>query len=285
MWLRPLLRKFRKDVISAGKVTVVAALAIGVLGASSYAVYAYAVPAVVHHRYFLLRSVNISSDATLERPYELASQAGLYDGTSLWQIDPARAAHALESARWVREAVVERRFPDQVNVRVYKREPVAATLGTDGVYLVDADGVVYREPHGAQTYPDLPYLTGWEKPAARGERTERLRRAMDALRVFSARRIDVSQIDVADDAVTWLYPETPAIAVKFDAHADVAKAVERLELVLANIGDGIAQVGEVDLTYPDRAIVRTAPGGLQALMSVVASGGGRSPARQENDRG
>src|SRR5262245_4717265 len=128
MRLRPFFRRFRSDFFVWAKVVVVVAGAVAIVGGGVWAAYAEAWPAVVAHSYFRLRSVKVACDSRAAEPSALAARAGLYDGTSLWQIDPEHGREALASVPWVRDARVERRFPDEVSVQVFRREAVAATV-------------------------------------------------------------------------------------------------------------------------------------------------------------
>ena len=66
---------------------------------------------------------------------------------------------------------------------------VAATPTADGPYLIDADGVLFRE-EGDRSHPDLPYVTGWDRAPSRGERIGRLRTALAAVVAAEAEGID-----------------------------------------------------------------------------------------------
>jgi len=250
-----------------------AVLAVAVVSCGVYCTCVYAWPAIRQHPYFRLRSVKITCDSAYVEPAVLASRAGLYDGTSLWDVDVDSARAALEAAPWVREARVERRFPDHVSVEVYRREPIAATLASDGPYLIGQDGVVYREEK-RQRYsdlPDVPYLTGWERATSHGESVVRLRAAIALLRAAKSAGIVVSQVDVGEDGTLWLFPEAPQVAVRFGREAHRAREMARLRTVLATLPRETDDLEEIDLTYADRAVVRVRDGRVNSVLSEIAS--------------
>jgi len=281
--LRPLLRKLKTEVVGWSRFTVVSIVCTVTVAAAAYATYATLWPAMVGHPYFRLRSVKITCDSSSARPGVLASRAGLYEGTSLWEIDPEKSAHALAAASWVRSAQVTRRFPSHVSVEVLRREPIAATVGTGGAYLIDADGIVYRE-ESVVPYPDLPYLTGWDTADGQPVRTARLRAAMRLLDESVAAGVGVSEIHVDPTGVYWLYPQDRRLTVRLGVASEAVRAVRRLPVVLANMPANVAEIRELDLAYPDRAVARVGEGRVQQVLSGLA--GGRSGGSEgTRDRG
>jgi cell division protein FtsQ len=293
--LRPFLRRFRTDLVHWTPTVSIVALVIAAVTGLAYGTCVYAWPAIRTHPYFRLRSVKITCDSAYVKPSVLASRAGLYDGTSLWDVDVDSARAALEAAPWVREARVERHFPDHVSLQVYRRQPIAATMASDGPYLIGDDGVVYREerPQRYSDLPDVPYLTGWERAASHGDSVVRLRSAMALLRAATSAGITVSQVDVGDDGTLWLFPETPRVAVRFGRDADLTRAMVRLQTVLATLPRETHDLEEIDLTYADRAVVRVKDGRVHSVLSEIAAsnavaglaGTRTATLGQEGDRG
>ena len=109
-------------------------------------------PAIVAHPYFRLTSIHVRCDSSSLTPQAIAEKAGLYAGSSLWDVDVDVAEAALEEPGWVETATVRRQFPNRVSVEVKERRPVAAAPGPDGPYFVDASGIVYR-PVGSRSIP------------------------------------------------------------------------------------------------------------------------------------
>jgi cell division septal protein FtsQ len=72
-------------------------------------------------------------------------------------LDAARTR--LEAIPWVQSARVTMQFPNTVTFELLERTPLAAFLGTDGVYrVIDADGVVIALLGGQPA--DYPLITG-----------------------------------------------------------------------------------------------------------------------------
>lgn len=70
----------------------------------------------------------------------LAHALGLKKGDSLVGFDASAARESLENLPWVRDAVVERKLPDTLIVKVYEYVPAARLLASDGVWVVDKSG-------------------------------------------------------------------------------------------------------------------------------------------------
>jgi hypothetical protein len=78
-----------------------------------------------------------------------------------------------ESDPWVLKVVsISKMFPNQVNVGLVLREPVARVSSELGTYLLDINGVVVdiQNPSHDMNYRHLPIIAGWEsEPPLRGK--------------------------------------------------------------------------------------------------------------------
>ena len=270
MRLRPLLRRLKSDITSRGPAALVALGIVAGAAGAAHAAVAWVWPAVVEHPYFKIRSIRVKCDTDSTPPEVIAARAGLFDGTSVWDVDVERAELILGKATWVREARVTRRFPDRVTLEVRLREAVAATLTPDGPYLVDREGVVFRE-EGESGHPDLPYVTGWDRARSRGERIARLRRALEIVVAAEKAGIELSELNIDAAGEAWIYPEMPRIAVRIGRRFDAETAALRLRAVLERLPErSVAQLYAIDLGYPDRVVLRTEKDKVGGLSSLLA---------------
>lgn len=77
----------------------------------------------------------------------LLARSGLAEGLPMLDIDSRRAAAAMAHEPWVESALVERRWPGTVVVRIRERTPVAAIAVGDEAVLADRTGrVLARVP-------------------------------------------------------------------------------------------------------------------------------------------
>jgi cell division protein FtsQ len=269
MTLRRLFRKLKVDLATWLRsalltgATVVAALAFVQFSYSDLR------PAIVNHPYFQLAAIRVRCDTDALTPETIAFRAGLFAGTSLWQLDTGVAESALETPTWVEEARVTRHFPNRVVVEITERRPIAAIPTSGGPHLIDGNGVVFR-PEGEVSYPDVPYLTGWQSASEASGRLLRLRSLLAVARAAEARGLAVSQVDVDADGTLWMFPEGRRIAIRLGRGADLQRKLARLRTVLDRIPADDAIVREIDVSYSDRVAVRTRDGEYDRLTTALA---------------
>jgi len=99
MRLRPLFRRFRSELLHGIRFVAMTGVITGLVAGAAWGAYSELLPAVIAHSYFRLRSVKVVCDSAAGEPASLAARAGLYDGTSLWEIDTHAATRALASVR------------------------------------------------------------------------------------------------------------------------------------------------------------------------------------------
>jgi cell division protein FtsQ len=269
MRLRPLLRKFRSDLATSVRRAFWSVALVGGGLWALHACYFRVWPAIVGHPYFDLRSVRVRCDTDAVGPEKLAARAGLYAGTSLWELDTAVAEAALEQPAWVRDAQVRRHFPDRVILQIEERRPVAAPPTAQGLFLIDESGVIFT-PEGRREYPDVAYLTGWQAAADESERAMRLRTLLRIARAAEGEGIDVSQVDVDKDDVYWVFPEGRRISVRLGHGPDAERKLPRLRATLEKLPSEGTAVTEIDVSFRDRVVLRTWEGGYATLMAELS---------------
>jgi cell division protein FtsQ len=100
---------------------------------------------------------------------ELIQLTQIAGGTSLLRTDVERIRMQIERHPWIREALVRRVYPNELEVIVYERRPTA-TLESGNVYLIDREGYVLGPATPAQI-ANLPRLVArFSQPIALGER-------------------------------------------------------------------------------------------------------------------
>lgn len=228
-----------------------------------------AVPWVVGHDYFRLRSIRISSDETRVAPQSLAEIAGLYEDASLWQVDPAAIEGALREASWVKQASVTRHFPWQVSLSVTRRHATAAAVTGGKAYLVDKDGVLFHEIEESSA-ADLPYLTGWDSAEAHAEQAVRLRALLGVLAQAASSNVDVSELHMDEDGTVWLYATGVKASVRIGPSERAADGFARLQVALKELGPLADRARVIDTDYPDRIVIRGADDKLPAMLAAQA---------------
>jgi cell division protein FtsQ len=169
----------------------------------------------------------------------------------------------LMSSPWVEDATLRRTLPSTVEIVVRERRPVGIGRVANGLYLVDARGVIVDEYGPNYADLDLPIIDGLASVPKDGAP------AVDEAKAFLAARLimalqarpdlaaKVSQIDVSDahDAVVILDGDTAMLRLGEDEFVD--RLQEYLDLGPA-LRERVAEIDYVDLRFGDRLYVRPA---------------------------
>lgn len=110
-----------------------------------------------------VRTVTIKSDSSLSKE-EILAIAGIEEGVYYYNLDTVQMVEDLEGLAQVREAVVEKVFPDALNITLYGRAPLAMFFfttpeGASIPLVIDDQGVVFEIGSGVSEW-DLPVITG-----------------------------------------------------------------------------------------------------------------------------
>jgi cell division protein FtsQ len=188
-------------------------------------------------------------------PDDLLAALGISRGAPILAFDPAAARTRVEGLGWVRQAVVSRRLPDTVYLRIEERRPLALWQRNGTLRLIDREGAVIAGQDVA-SFAGLPLIVGDDAP----------QHAADLLDLLTAFPEIASQLDAAvrvsgrrwnlrlANGIDIRLPET-GIAPALGRLADLHRTRQVLDR------DVIA----VDLRKPDRLIVRVSPGARERL--------------------
>lgn len=174
---------------------------------------------------------------------------GAAPGSPILAVSPARARAQLEKLPWVHSAVVERRLPDTLYVRLVERKPLALWQHGGNLELIDRDGAVIPVDH-LDRFAKLPLVVGEHAANHAMELLDMLATEPDlAARVSAAIRVGDRRWNLRiDNAIDVLLPaDSPR-----RAWAELAN-LERSSAILKR------DVQVVDVRLPDRLVVRVNP--------------------------
>lgn len=115
--------------------------------------------------------------------------ADLPSGEPLLTLDLAHTVEQIEQHPWVAHAEVRREFPDAVVIRVEERQ-VKALLLLDGLYMVDAEGEVFRRADpGAVSWPILTGVSAELAEAQPAVARRLIREGLELLEVAAAHHL------------------------------------------------------------------------------------------------
>jgi cell division protein FtsQ len=164
-------------------------------------------------------------------------------------MSPRRAKEKLETLPWVRSAVVERRLPDTLYVRLVERKPLALWQHGGKLELIDHEGAVIPVTR-LDRFAKLPLVVGEGAASHAAELLDMLASEPDlASRVTAAVRVGDRRWNLRiDNAIEVLLPaDAPA-----SAWAQLAR-LERSSAILKR------DVQTVDVRLPDRLVLRVNP--------------------------
>ena len=196
----------------------------------------------------VVTDVKVEGRETTERETILAALAA-GPGTPILAMSPRRAKEQLEALPWVRSAVVERRLPDTLYVRLVERRPLALWQHGGKIELIDREGSVIPVTR-LDRFAKLPLVVGEGAAAQAAELLDMLATEPDlAARVSAAVRVGGRRWNLrVDNAIDVLLPaDAPAAA-----WAQLAR-LERSSAILKR------DVQTVDVRIPDRLVLRVNP--------------------------
>ena len=195
---------------------------------------------------FAIRQVEI--DGAVHQPrltiYREVLEGGS-DSMLLADLDAMR--ERLVALPWVRDASIQRRWPDRLRIRIVERQPAALWQHRGRIRLIDAEGAVLPTPDLA-AFAALPLLVG------EGARTQApgllrivasqpdLAGEMEAAQWVGERRWDIRM----KSGETISLPEGPEAQAAFLRFADIHRQTPLL-------GRGFVRF---DLRIPDKMVVR-----------------------------
>jgi cell division protein FtsQ len=196
----------------------------------------------------VVRDVKVEGRETTDRDTILAA-LGAGPGTPILAVSPRRAKEQLEALPWVRSAVVERRLPDTLYVRLVERKPLALWQHGGKIELIDREGAVIPVAH-LDRFAKLPMVVGENAASHAAELLDMLATEPDlASRVSAAIRVGDRRWNLRiDNAIDVLLPAESAA----QAWAQVAR-LERSSSILKR------DVQAIDVRLPDRLVVRVNP--------------------------
>lgn len=214
---------------------------------------------------FVVSDVKVEGRETTERE-TIVTALGAKPGTPILAVSPQRAKEQLESLPWVHSAVVERRLPDTLYIRLVERKPLALWQHGGKIELIDRQGAVIPVSR-LDRFAKLPLVVGEHAASCAAELIDMLGTEPDlASRVTAAIRVGDRRWNLRiDNAIDVLLPA--------DAAAGAWSQLARLERSSAILK---RDVQTVDVRIPDRLVVRVNP---EAIKEAPAPKKGRPPAK------
>ena len=192
--------------------------------------------------------ITVEGRETTDRETILAA-LGAEPGTPILAVSPTLVKEQLEALPWVRTAVIERRLPGTLYVRLVERKPLALWQHGGKLELVDHEGNVIPVAR-LDRFAKLPLVVGEGAASSAAELLEMLASDPDlASRVTAAIRVGNRRWNLRiDNTIDVLLPTDDAAS----AWSQLAR-LERSSAILKR------EVLTIDLRLPDRLVLRVIP--------------------------
>jgi cell division protein FtsQ len=196
----------------------------------------------------VVADIRVEGRETTDRETILGA-LGAAPGTPILAMSPSWAREQLEALPWVRSAVVERRLPDTLCVRLVERKPLALWQHGGKLELIDREGAVIPVTR-LDRFAKLPLVVGDSAARHAAELLDMLATEPDlASRVSAAIRVGDRRWNLRiDNAIDVFLPADAAAS----AWAQLAR-IERSSAILKR------DVQVVDVRLPDRLFLRVSP--------------------------
>ncbi len=214
-------------------------------------------------------------------------------GRNIFYVPLAERRRQLEEIPWVEKATVMRLLPNQIQVSIVERQPVAFVRQGSQIGLVDASGVLLTMPAAmmAQRHYSFPVVTGIDANdplALRKARMAIYQRLLNELDASGQKLSEqISEIDLSDPAdVRVLMPEQDTDIL---AHFGQEHFLERYQRYKEHISEWRQQypkLASVDLRYDQQVVLEMATGNAQAgEQSAEGTGEGNTSSGQVAETG
>lgn len=212
---------------------------------------------------FSVKTISVEGNARLS-PEDVARAGGIAIGDNVFALDLDDSRRKVEADPWIKTAVVTRKLPGSVVVKVVEHEPAAVVAIGDRLFLASRAGEVFKEV-ASEDPLDFPVVTGLEPDAAAADREgteKRVSRALDLLdevqKTQLAARFPVQEVHLDVDGSISLVVGRQAISIAL-GHPPYKGKLEQADRVFTELAKRKAEAEIVFLdneASPERVVVR-----------------------------
>ncbi len=209
---------------------------------------------------YRLSTLGVQTDGTLLRD-QVLKVAQLSEGLNIFSVNLAQVHDRLQRLPQIDEVQVERRMPNEIDIKITERKPVAwitsekavaNPFASDAAFLVDARGILMKEKKLLPEYLSLPLITGCSSEAlvpGKEVSSFEAKTALALLRLtttsFMQTRFQIRDVDVST-GYCLLVTDKNHTEVRF-GFDDLETQMQRLEQLLVYADDSHRQIGTVNL--------------------------------------
>ena len=212
--------------------------------------------------YFGLSHIIISGNDRVSREDVLLA-GGLAEGRNIFSFNVKNLGREIEEIPWVREVLIERKFPDSLNIFIEERRP-AAILKFEELYYVDAEGYVFAKAD-SETGWDFPVIAGIDKEKLiSGDKNTfaLMEKGIEFLNSIKGKEgrlswHNVSELKISSDGGITVYPVGAGIPL-YLGKKGLEERFARAEKVLSDLVDKGVKAKKLEADFDDRVLVKVA---------------------------
>jgi cell division septal protein FtsQ len=246
----------RRILVVVSKVALVAAVCAGLY----YGVRAGLSRFFFDNPDYRVSTIIVRTDGTLPRDQILKS-ARLQEGLNIFSVNLAQVHDRLQQLPQVDEVQVERKMPNEIDIQVTERKPiawitsektVANPFASDAAFLIDARGSLMKEKKLLPEYLALPLITGCSSEAlvpGKAVDSFEAKAALELIRLtttsFMQTRFQIREVDVSKGYCLLVTDKNHTQVMFGFEHLDTQ--MQRLEQFLVYSDDAHREIESVNL--------------------------------------
>jgi cell division septal protein FtsQ len=202
---------------------------------------------------FTLREIVVRSGEQVPESW-VQSELAVLQGYPIFKLQLGQIERHLVTHPWVREAVVRKRLPDQLRVKLAERRPAAVLRLESELLFVDIEGVAFAPFDPAIGPADLLLLSGGSRPAELRRALEVARRVERAEPTWAAALSEIEILNHSDFRLFCAILPFPVIVTR----DRLEEGLESLRFYLPEIEPHEAAVGAIDLRFEQYVVIKPA---------------------------
>ena len=216
---------------------------------------------LLHLPYLQVKKIHVEG-CRKQSPAHIISLAAINPQSNLLAIDLKKMCQQLENSPWIERAQVKRTLPDQLNISIWERKPVAL-INLNQLHLVDEKGTVFKKAEREDGLT-LPILTGitWEDMMSNQKmHTALINQALSLMELFEGEAIPLSAIsEIHLDPTLGLTVFTTHSATQIElGFAPFQEKLKRLSMLLDDFKRKNLIPENIDLNYRHKAFIKLKP--------------------------
>ena len=199
-------------------------------------------------RRFEVRKLSVPGLKPVEEN-EVLRKAGFEAGANVFRLRLDDIRQRVEELTWVRNALVERVLPDQIIIKIIKREPIGLARIRGEVYQFDSEAKIMDPDPAGSSFPILDGLRA-EDPKGNRRKVEMYRKVLEDLGETA-----LSEIHINDSGEVTVVSASDPLMINLGAADFRSRWVKYLQLK-PQIQQQYPQAVRVDLRFKNQVIVR-----------------------------